>query len=239
MKIITVKGYKELSETAAQIVLQKIEQDPEAVIGLATGSTPLGLYEELAVDHQLNGTSYQKITTFNLDEYVGLPADHDHSYRYYMNENLFTHLDIPKEQTHIPRGDAEDAAAEAKNYEELIQRTGGIDLQILGIGRNGHIGFNEPGTSFSSITHLADLTSSTREANKKFFDSVEEVPELAISMGIATIMRSKEILLLITGKQKQSAFEQLTKGEVDESFPASVLRNHPHVTVIIDEDAKT
>ena len=236
MRIIEVETYEELSEVGAQIIIQKVRKEPNSVLGLATGSTPIGLYEKLVHDYEQNGTSYQHVTTFNLDEYVGLDEGHEQSYRTYMNDHLFDQIDIDKQQTHIPKGDAPDLVAEAHYYEERIQHADGIDLQILGIGRNGHIGFNEPGTPFSSRTHIVDLTPSTREANQKFFGNLDLVPTKAISMGIATIMASKEILLLISGPAKAEAYQLLIHGKMEEQFPASILQLHPRVTVVVEKN---
>jgi len=237
MKIVEVKDYKQMSQMAAEYIIRKVNENLSINLGLATGGTPIGMYKNLIQDHQVNGTSYQKVTTFNLDEYIGLSGTNKNSYRYYMNENLFDHIDVHKEKTFIPHGDVQDFEAECRRYDELIETNGGIDLQILGIGNNGHIGFNEPGTSFDSKTHLVDLKSSTIEANARFFNRIEEVPTQAITMGISSIMRSKEIILLISGETKKEALHQLLCGEVTESFPASVLRNHPCVTIIADEAA--
>ncbi|KSU60297.1 glucosamine-6-phosphate deaminase [[Bacillus] enclensis] len=237
MKIIEVKNYEEMSKRAADYVVEKVRSFPGITLGLATGGTPLGLYRHLIEDHRNNLTSYQNVTTFNLDEYAGCDETDPHSYRYFMNESLFNHIDINKANTFIPRGDGEDMEREAQEYEQLIASHGGIDLQILGIGSNGHIGFNEPGTSFQSQTHIVELTDSTREANARFFDRIEDVPLKAITMGIATIMRSKEILLLVSGPNKREAFSRLMHEEVNEQFPVSVLKNHPAVTVMIDQAA--
>lgn len=237
MKIIEVKDYQEMSKQAAEYIIGKVRLTKKLNLGLATGGTPVGTYKNLIEDHKQNHTSYQHITTFNLDEYVGLSGNDCNSYRFYMNEQLFDHININKSNTHIPRGDVRDMEKECDSYERLIAEHGGIDLQILGIGSNGHIGFNEPGTSFDSTTHLIELALSTREANARYFSSLEEVPTKAITMGIATIMKSKEILLLISGENKGAALSQLLHGEVNESFPASVLRNHPFVTIIADKAA--
>jgi glucosamine-6-phosphate deaminase len=237
MKIIEAKDYQDLSKIAAAYIIKKVCTSPKLKIGLATGGTPIGIYSNLIDDHQKNGTSYQGVTTFNLDEYVGLSGHDPNSYRYYMNHNLFDHLDIQKNNTFIPRGDVDDIQKECATYENLLQKHKGIDLQILGIGTNGHIGFNEPGTSLESETHVVQLTPSTREANARFFNSLEEVPTKAITMGIATIMKSKEILLLISGEQKKEALNRLLNGNIDKSFPASVLKNHPYVTIIADKAA--
>jgi glucosamine-6-phosphate deaminase len=237
MKIIDVKDYQEMSKKAAEYIIEKVRHSKNLKLGLATGGTPVGTYTNLIEDHKQNHTSYQGVKTFNLDEYVGLSGDNHNSYRFYMNDQLFNHIDIEKSNTHIPHGDAKDMQKECTDYENLLAEHGGIDLQVLGIGSNGHIGFNEPGTSFDSNTHIVDLAPSTREANARYFDSLEEVPTRAVTMGIATIMKSKEILLLISGENKKEALSNLLHGEVDERFPASVLRNHPCVTIIADEAA--
>jgi glucosamine-6-phosphate deaminase len=237
MKLIEVKDYNDMSQKAAQMIIEKIRQNPSMNLGLATGGTPVGTYQSLIKDHQQYGTSYQNITTFNLDEYIGLTGDNPNSYRYFMNDKLFDHIDIDKNNTHIPNGNVNDMAAECARYENLIADHGGIDLQILGIGGNGHIGFNEPGTSFDSTTHIVQLAASTIEANARFFEQIEDVPTQAITMGIASIMRSKEILLLISGENKRAALDQLLNGDITEQFPASVLKKHPNVTIIADKAA--
>jgi|SRR5579875_787360 len=237
MKIIEVKDYQEMSQKAAEYMIEKILQNPNIKLGLATGGTPVGTYQNLIADHRNNGTSYSGVTTFNLDEYIGLSGNNKNSYRYFMNEQLFNHIDINMKNTHIPQGDASDIEAECHRYEELLAKHHGVDLQILGIGRNGHIGFNEPGSSFESQTHVVDLTPSTIKANARFFNNMEEVPTKAITMGIATIMKSKEILLLVSGETKNEAMNQLINGPVSENFPASVLKKHPCVTIIADKAA--
>lgn len=237
MKIIVVENYDEMSKKAAEILIKKVQEKPNAVLGLATGSTPVGLYKELIEDHQQNGTSYKDIHTVNLDEYIGLPQEDKNSYFTFMYEHLFKYLEIPKEHTHIPSGDTEDYAKECKRYEEIIESLGQVDLQILGIGSNGHIGFNEPGTPFTGDTHIIDLKESTRQANARFFESIDKVPTQAITMGIGTIMKSKEILLLASGKAKAEAIHGMIHGEMTEELPASILQSHPHVTLIVDKDA--
>jgi glucosamine-6-phosphate deaminase len=239
VRIIEVSDYKQMSVKAAQHVIGKIMKSDCLTLGLATGGTPTGLYGELIEDHHVNGTSYKCVNSINLDEYIGLSKEDPNSYFQYMCSNLFSHIDIALENTHIPSGMATDLQKECDRYEKLIEETGGIDLQILGIGENGHIGFNEPGTSFQSGTHLVELTESTREANARYFSSIDEVPRQAITMGISTIMKSREILLLVSGKSKQDAMKKLLENEVTESFPASILRNHPNVTIIADKDALT
>ncbi|MFS8650304.1 MAG: glucosamine-6-phosphate deaminase [Caldibacillus sp.] len=237
MKVIRVKDYQAMSEKAKDFVLALVKNKPDAVLGLATGSTPEGLYQLLIDDHKKNGTSYKNITTFNLDEYIGLDGDHNQSYRYFMNEKLFNHIDIPLEQTHVPNGTASDLDEECQRYEALLKEKGGIDLQILGIGTNGHIGFNEPGTPFDSRTHVVELEESTRQANSRFFDSIDDVPTHAITMGVATILESRKIILLASGESKKEAIQKLLTEEPSEAFTASALLNHPDVTVIVDAEA--
>lgn len=237
MKWIKVKDYAEMSQLAARMIVDKVIESPSVTLGLATGGTPLGMYQWMRRFSEEQHVSYRDVQTFNLDEYVGLDREHPNSYYQYMMENLFAHIDLPAEKAHLPNGMADDVEAECRRYESLIQQAGGIDLQLLGVGKNGHIGFNEPGTSFSSNTHLVSLTESTRKANACYFSSMEEVPTYAITMGIATIMKSKEILLLASGSQKAEVLARLHEGEVTENLPASVLKNHPHVTIIADEDA--
>lgn len=237
MKIIKVENYSQISRKAAELVTEKIRQKPKTVLGLATGGTPVGLYETLIKDFQINHTSYGQVTTFNLDEYIGLSGDNPNSYRYFMDKHLFNDIDILKANTFVPLGDTKDPLKQCQDYEKLLKKHNGIDLQILGIGSNGHIGFNEPGTSFQSKTHVIELTSSTREANARFFNSINEVPTHAITMGIASIMRSKEIVLLISGEAKRDALSRLLNGNVNEDFPASILKTHPCVTIIADHAA--
>jgi glucosamine-6-phosphate deaminase len=237
MKIIKVKNYDEMSQVAASYIIDKVNEHPNLILGLATGGTPKGTYRYMIENHQNNGTTYRKVTSFNLDEYIGLSENHPNSYRQYMNESLFKHIDILKSQTNIPNGETSDPEKECNRYEQLMEDHGGIDLQILGLGGNGHIGFNEPGTKFGSKTHIVKLTPSTREANARFFNSLEEVPKHAITMGISSIMKSREIVLLVSGDSKKEAMKQLICGEVSESFPASILQLHPNVTIIADEKA--
>ncbi|WP_071460689.1 glucosamine-6-phosphate deaminase [Bacillus massilinigeriensis] len=237
MNIVKVKNYEDMSREAANFILKKLKKNPHITLGLATGGTPTGTYKELIEDHKVNGTSYKGVSTVNLDEYIGLSPEDPNSYRHYMNEALFNSIDIRIEQTHVPHGLTGSLQQECKRYENLIEKLGGIDLQLLGIGSNGHIGFNEPGTPFGSRTHIIDLAPSTREANARFFSSMEEVPTQAITMGIASIMKSREILLLASGGAKSEAVKRLLLGKVTEDFPASVLQLHPNVTIIADEEA--
>ncbi|MDM5225318.1 glucosamine-6-phosphate deaminase [Cytobacillus sp. NJ13] len=237
MEIIKVTSYEQMSKTAADYIIRKVRKLPEATLGLATGSTPVGTYKKLIEDHQDNKTSYKNVTTFNLDEYIGLSGENPQSYRYFMDSVLFNLLDIQKGNTFVPNGTLEDLGEECRNYESKLKNHGGIDLQILGIGNNGHIGFNEPGTSFLSKTHIVDLADSTIKANARFFNTIEEVPTQAITMGISTIMQSREILLLASGEAKADAIQRLLGNGVNEHFPASILKNHPNVKVIADEAA--
>lgn len=237
MEIIRVKDYEEMSKTASSYILEKLKQLDAPVIGLATGSTPEGLYRLLVEENKKGNVSFENVTTFNLDEYTNIEPSDPNSYHYFMNKHLLDHIDIPKNQIHLPNGNAENLEAECQEYEHKIFEAGKIDLQVLGIGVNGHIGFNEPGTPFTSRTHIVTLDESTREANSRFFNSIDEVPTQAITMGIGTIMESSEILMLISGEQKADTLNRLLNGEVSEEFPASVLHNHSKVTVIADEAA--
>ncbi|PFP42213.1 glucosamine-6-phosphate deaminase [Priestia megaterium] len=237
MNIIQVKNYSEMSAKAADMLISKLHEKPNMNLGLATGGTPKGLYARLIQDHKEHGTSYKHVTSFNLDEYVGMKPQDPNSYHYYMADALFNHIDIDVSNTHVPNGLADTPEEECRRYDEMIQNHGGIDLQILGIGQNGHIGFNEPGTSFNSPTHIVTLEESTRKANARYFNSLDEVPTQAITMGIESIMKSKEILLLISGEAKAEAMYQLLNGEITEDFPASILKKHHCVTIIADQEA--
>ncbi|SDI00293.1 glucosamine-6-phosphate deaminase [Alteribacillus bidgolensis] len=237
MEIVRVTNYEEMSEYAAELLFRKVQTQPNVVLGLATGGTPEGTYEAFIEKAKRNDLDLSQITTFNLDEYEGLASDHPNSYHAYMKEHLFHPLDLKSEQTHLPKGNAADLEAEAKSYEQLIEDYGGIDLQLLGIGENGHIGFNEPGTPHHSRTHIVELKESTREANARYFENKSEVPKRAITMGIASIMDSRCILLLASGERKKQAMKNLLEGDINETFPASILRSHPYVTIIADEEA--
>lgn len=237
MNIISTRDKDDMSQHAAAMIIERVRNQPSVTLGLATGSTPEGTYKRLIRDHREEGTSYQKVTTINLDEYVGLPENDPNSYRHFMEEQLFQHVDIPREQTHLPNGSAQDKDAECQRYDALIKHFGGIDFQLLGIGENGHIGFNEPGTPFESGTHIVHLDESTRKANARFFKQPEDVPTEAITMGIHTILQSKEIVLLASGSAKADAIAQLIHGEVNEQLPALALKKHDNVTLIADEEA--
>ena len=236
-EIIKAENYEEMSRIAAEKVIAKVKEKPNAILGLATGSTPEGLYKLLIEDHQKHYTSYRYVKTVNLDEYVGLDKDDKNSYFTFMREKLFNHIDVDLNNTNVPDGTAANMEEEAARYEKYIHEIGGVDLQILGIGHNGHIGFNEPGTSFKSTTHLIKLAERTREANARYFNTMDEVPTEAITMGIQSIMDSKEIILLVSGASKAEAVKNLVYGEITEDFPASVLRLHNKVTIIADQDA--
>lgn len=236
MKIIITKDYEELSAKAAEILLGVVEQNPRAVLGLATGTTPLGLYARMIADHRENGTDYSQIRTVNLDEYKGLPKTHGQSYAYFMRKNLFDGLGIKPGQTNIEDGSAEDDKAECARYDALLEALP-RDIQLLGLGSNGHIAFNEPGTPFGSGTHVVALAESTVRDNARLFQDISEVPRQAFTMGIRQIMQAKKILLLASGANKAEAVYKMVKGEVTEKVPASVLQLHPDCILIADEAA--
>lgn len=237
MRIITVKDYEELSKKAANIIASQITLKPNSVLGLATGSTPVGTYRELVRIYKEGDISFSEIVTFNLDEYYGLDKENPQSYYYFMMENLFSHVNINQKNTYIPDGRAKNIDKECIDYEDKIKQAGGIDLQLLGIGRNGHIGFNEPDVKFEAQTHLVTLDEDTIEANSRFFSSMEEVPRRAISMGIKTIMHSRKILLLASGEEKAETIKNMIHGKITPELPASVLQLHPDVVVLLDEKA--
>lgn len=237
MKLIKTKNYDEMSMKAAQIIINKVRQNASATIGFATGGTPIGTYELLVKDYQQNQTSYKQIKSINLDEYVGLDHNHPSSYRYFMQKHLFNYINILPENIHFPDGTAENLQLECERFEKVIRDLGGIDLQILGVGQNGHIGFNEPGTPFHSITHVVELTPNTRKVNSRFFNQLSEVPYKAITMGISSILKSKQVLLLVSGEEKAEVMQRLLSEEINEQLPVSVLKKHPDFTVICDENA--
>jgi len=236
MKVIKVKNYDEMSEEALKIMLGVDKENPNAVLGLATGSTPHGLYAKMAQDHREDGTSYANCRAVNLDEYVGLDASSDQSYVYFMRENLFKNIDIKLENTHIENGTAADKEAECARYNALLSELR-QDIQLLGIGSNGHIAFNEPGTAFDSVTHIVDLAESTIKDNSRLFNSIDEVPRQAFTMGLSNIMNAKKVLILANGEGKANAVRELVKGEAREEVPATVLQSHPDCTLICDEAA--
>ena len=233
MKVI-IDTAENIAALAAQQYVDLLTRKPNAILGGATGSTPLGLYAELVRLNKEGKISFKDASSFNLDEYVGLDGTHDQSYRYFMDHNLFDHIDIDKSRTRVPSGiDTSDPAA----YDKEITAAGGVDLQLLGIGNNGHIGFNEPGTPFGSLTHIVELTESTREANKRFFASIDEVPTHAVTMGVKTVMQARSIILMAIGPAKAPIMKEMLQGPVTEKVPASVLQLHPDVTVYMDYEA--
>ena len=232
MEWIEAASYEEMSKTAAAIFKAQLKQNKQSVFGMATGGTPEGFYKELVASFKAGEISFAEAKSFNLDEYVGIAPENKVSYHYYMDDNLFNHIDMKRENIHVPTGNTANVEKSASDYDAAIEAAGGIDIQLLGIGVNGHIGFNEPGASFEAGTNIVELTQSTREANKIYFDKLEDVPTHAITMGIRTIMQSKKVVLLISGASKQEAFDRLRSGEVTEDFPASALHNHNDVVVI-------
>ena len=234
--MVILKDYDEVSKRAASIVRARLLKKPNLVLGLATGSTPEGLYKELIRLHREEGLSFKDVVTFNLDEYCGLSLDHPQSYHYFMREKLFKDIDIKPENTHVPDGLSKNVEDFCQKYEEEIKKCGGIDLQILGIGGDGHIAFNEPGSSLSSRTRVKTLDENTVKDNSRFFEREEDVPKLAITMGIGTIMEAKEVLLLISGKKKAEVATRAIEGPITSQVTASALQNHPKVTAILDEE---
>jgi glucosamine-6-phosphate deaminase len=237
IQLIVAEDYRDMSKQAARIVARQIRMKPDSVIGFATGSTPLGLYAELIEMYNRGGIDFRQITTFNLDEYVGLSREHPQSYYRFMWDNLFSKVNVQKERIHFPPGIFFDPDAVCSEYEEQIARAGGIDLQILGIGINGHIGFNEPDETYTLATHVVELAEETIEANARFFRDKSEVPRQAITMGVKSIMNARSILLLANGKSKAEAVSRIYSGVVDPKVPATILQLHPHVTLVVDRDA--
>lgn len=237
MRIIKTKNYDEMSAAAARLVAGQIYLKPNSVLGLATGSTPVGMYKELIRVHREIGLDFSEVISFNLDEYVDLKESDPNSYHYFMDENFFNHININRDNIYVPNGNPKDIEEECKNYDALIDRKGGIDLQILGIGNNAHIGFNEPDIKFEATTHKVKLDEGTIQANARFFASAEEVPRYAISMGIKTIMHSKKVILMASGENKAQAIHDAIYGPIRPETPASILQLHNDVTVIVDEAA--
>ena len=237
MNIIIVKSYDEMSRKAANFIVSQVILNSASVLGFATGSTPIKTYEYIVGKYNKDEVDFKDVISFNLDEYIGLGKDDNQSYRYFMEKNLFSKINIKDDNINIPNGLAKNIDEECILYEEKIRNRGGIDLQLLGLGRNGHIGFNEPGIKFEAITHKVILDENTIEANSRFFDSLNQVPIEAISMGIKTIMRSNKILLLAYGNNKAEAVKALVNGSISPSLPASILQLHRDVTLIIDEEA--
>lgn len=237
MNIIKVKNYKELSMQAAGIVAAQISRKKNTVLGLPTGQTPLGMYQELIKRFRKGEIDFSQVITFNLDEYYGLSPEHPQSYNYYMWQTFFNNINIKKENVFIPDGVTKDVQKECRYYESLIEKKGGIDLQFLGIGDNGHIGFNEPAIALNSNTHLVNLSQATIEANSRFFNDIEDVPRKALTMGMGTIMKAKQIILLASGMKKAPAIAKTINGKVSTEVPASLLQLHRDVTIIVDKDA--
>lgn len=237
MEFVIADDYEGMSRAAADVVESVMEADASCVLGLATGSTPIGMYACLADDCKAGKVSFKDVTTFNLDEYVGLAGTHDQSYRYFMDTNLFDKVDIDKANTNLPDGCAGDLDQMCAEYEEKINRAGGIDIQVLGIGHNGHIGFNEPCDDFPVTTHPVDLTESTINANSRLFDDIADVPRRAVTMGIGTIMKARKVLVVANGSGKADIVKQAFIGPVVPSVPASVLQLHPDVTIVLDGEA--
>lgn len=238
MRLIIEKTYDDLSKRAANIIKKEIRRNPKLVLGLATGSTPKGTYEELIRSHKREGLDFAKVTTFNLDEYIGLSEDHPGSYRYYMNEMLFDHINMDKNNIHVPNGRASNLEKYCEQYDQEIELSGGIDLQILGIGTNGHIAFNEPSSQLPVGTSIANLTENTIRDNSRFFNSIAETPKTAITLGMGGILKAKKILLLANGANKREIMKSLLNmNQIDTMIPASLLLIHPDVTIIVDEEA--
>ncbi len=237
MKIIKAKDYQDMSRKAANIISAQVILKPDCVLGLATGSTPIGMYEKLVERYNKGDLDFGDVTTVNLDEYKGLPKEDEQSYYYFMHSHLFDYVNINPDRTFLPDGMNEDPDAECERYEEVIRSVGGVDLQLLGMGHNGHIGFNEPGEEFAKGTHCVDLQPRTIEANKRFFASAEDVPRQAYSMGIQTIMKAKKILVIVSGEDKAEALKNSLFGPVTPHVPGSILQMHPDVTIVADEAA--
>ena len=237
MRIYKAKDYEDMRRKAANIISAQVIMKPDCVLGLATGSTPIGLYKQLVEWFEKGDLDFSKVQTVNLDEYKGLNRENDQSYYYFMHDNLFDHINIPEENTHLPNGMEMDSEKECARYTKLIQSMGGVDLQLLGIGHNGHIGFNEPSESFDKEVHCVNLTQSTIEANKRFFASADDVPRQAYTMGIKTIMQAKKILIVANGEGKADIVRDAFFGPITPQVPASVLQLHNDVTLVADEAA--
>lgn len=237
MRIIATKTYEDMSKQAANIIASVVTLKPDCMLGLATGSSPIGTYDELVKKYEAGELDFSEVTTVNLDEYKGLPKENEQSYYYFMHEYLFDKVNIDPEKTYLPDGTNLNSEEEAARYEALVQSLGTVDLQLLGLGRNGHIGFNEPGDHFEDGTHCVDLKESTIEANKRFFESADDVPKQAYSMGIGTIMRSKKILLVVSGEEKAQALKDTICAPISPKVPGTILRLHPDVTIVADEAA--
>lgn len=236
MTITTFSKVEDLNSAVADLLIKAVRVNPGIVLGLSTGNSPIGVYKLLIEDHLKNKTSYKSVTAFNLDEYEGLDGSSKQSYRFFMDKYLFSQLDIDKSNTHVPSGmgDLEDGC---RKYDEMIKKIGGIDIQLIGIGRNGHIAFNEPGTPFDCRTHIAHLSEETIDANSKYFLSKDDIPKHAVTMGIQSIMEAKHVVMVAFGKSKAEAIKGMIEGPINTGLPASVLQNHPHVSVFLDHEA--
>lgn len=237
MKLIVTKDYNELSKVAAKEMAKVIKNNNKSILGLATGGSPVGMYKELINMNKSGEIDFSDITTVNLDEYIGLSGEHPQSYRYFMNENLFNHINIDKNKTYVPNGLAKDIEKECTSYDAKIEELGGIDVQLLGVGNNGHIAFNEPNEALLAGTHLTDLKEDTIKANSRFFDSIDDVPKKAITMGLGQIMRAKKIILIASGESKAEVVKAMLSGKISTDIPATMLQMHRDVTVIVDEAA--
>ena len=239
MQRFIFKTYDKMSKEAADIIIKEVNKKPNTILGLATGSTPVGMYNELVQAYKKGSVDFSKLITFNLDEYYKISKENEQSYHYYMYHHLFSHINVKEQNVHIPNGNVDDVDAECKQYNDLIQQCGGIDLQVLGIGSNGHIGFNEPATVLNANTHLTALKQTTIADNARFFENDEQVPKHAITMGLGSILKAKKILLLINGKNKAEIAKKIFEQKITTSIPASLVQLHPDVTVLMDEEAAT
>lgn len=237
MEVVIRENPEAMAKLAAELIAEVVRRKPKCVLGLATGSTPVVTYKELIRLHKQEGLDCSRVTTFNLDEYVGLPPEHDQSYHYFMNENLFRHINVNPKNTHVPDGMAKDIPAFCRWYEEQIVKAGGVDIQLLGIGSNGHIAFNEPGSSLGSRTRVKTLDERTRQDNARFFKTMNEVPKYAITMGIGTIMDARQLILLANGAGKTDAIQKTCEGPITAMVPATVVQLHPKATIVVDKAA--
>lgn len=237
MNILKFESQEQLNEAGAGIIAGLVQTNPKAVLGLATGGTPVGIYKDLVETHRQGMVSFKSVTTFNLDEYVGLPEDHPESYHAYMQQQLFAHIDANPARIFIPDGNAPDLEQECIRYNSLLDDAQQIDLQLLGLGHNGHIGFNEPDHSLMSGTHIVKLKEETRSANARFFDSIDQVPTHALTMGVGTILKAKMILLVVRGADKAEIVHRALTGPITTECPASLLQTHPHVVVLLDSES--
>lgn len=237
MRIYKAKDYADMSRKAANVLSAQIIMKPDCVLGLATGSSPIGIYDQLIEWYKKGDLDFSEVTTVNLDEYKGLTKENDQSYYYFMHDHLFSHVNIDVNKTYLPDGMAENADAECERYDKLIQSLGGVDLQLLGMGHNGHIGFNEPGEAFDKGTHCVALQPSTIEANKRFFSSADDVPKFAYTMGIKTIMQARKILIVVSGADKAETVKKAFFGPITPEVPASILQLHNNVVLVADEAA--